>query len=245
MFKAIIKAETLKSVVYIVSTLVDEAKMTITPEQVSIKAIDPAHIAMLDVAIKSGAFNTYEADEGEIGLDLEKVKAVLKLADGSDDIFLEHDPEQCRLTMRIGNITRRMSLVDTSNMSDPKVPSIELSTHVNLAAEILKKGIKASESINDHILITIDPEGFDISCRGDTDFASLRVGTADVSEIQASAVAKSMYPLEYFSNIVKVIPDKTEVSVCLDSDFPVKLLFSLAEDNINVVYFLAPRIENE
>ncbi len=245
MFKAIIKAETLKSVVYIVSTLVDEAKMTITPEQVSIKAIDPAHIAMLDVSIKSGAFNTYEADEGEIGLDLEKVKSVLKLADGSDDILLEHDPEQCRLTMRIGNITRRMSLVDTSNMSDPKVPGIELRSRVNLYADILKKGIKASESISDHILITVDSEGFDLSCHGDTDYASLRVGTADVIEIDAPSPTKSMYPLEYFSNIVKVIPDKTEVSVCLDSDYPVKLLFSLAEQNINVVYFLAPRIENE
>ena len=245
MFKAIIKAETLKSVIYIVSTIVDEAKMSITPEQVSIKAIDPAHVAMLDVSVKAEAFNTYEADEGEIGLDLEKVKAVLKLADGNDDIFLEHDPEQCRLTMRIGNITRRMSLVDTSNMSDPKVPSIELVNHVKLTADILKRGIRASESISDYILITVDPEGFDISCRGDTDFASLRVGTADVSEIQASSSIKSMYPLGYFANIVKVIPDKTEVAVCLDNDFPVKLLFNLAEGNINVVYFLAPRIENE
>ena len=245
MFKAVIKAETLKSVIYIVSTIVDEAKMTITPEQMSIKAIDPAHIAMLDVTIKAEAFNAYEADNAEIGMDLEKVKAVLKLADGSDDIFLEHDPDQCRLTMRIGNITRRMSLVDTSNMTDPKVPSIELASHVKLTADILKKGIRASESISDHILITLDSEGFDLSCQGDTDYASLRVGTADVIEVQADSVVRSMYPLEYFSNIVKVIPDKTEVSVCLDNNYPVKLLFSLAEDNINVVYFLAPRIENE
>jgi len=245
MFKAIIKAETLKSVVYIVSTLVDEAKMTITPEQVTIKAIDPAHIAMLDVAIKAEAFNTYEADEGEIGLDLEKVKAVLKLADGSDEVFLEHDPEQCRLTMRIGVITRRMSLVDTSNMSDPKVPAIDIANHVKLTADVLKKGIKASEDISDHILITIDPEGFDLTCQGDTDFASMRVGSADVIEVDTPSTVKSMYSLEYFSNIVKVIPDKTVVSVCLNDNYPVKLLFSLAEDNINVVYFLAPRIENE
>ena len=245
MFKAVIKAETLKSVIYVVSTLVDEAKMTITPEQVSIKAIDPAHIAMLDVTIKSGAFDAYEADDVEIGLDLEKVKAVLKLAESADDIFMEHDPDQCRLLMRIGNITRRMSLVDTSNMSDPKVPPIDISSHVRLTADILKKGIRASEAINDHIMITLDPEGFDLSCEGDTDYASLRVGTADVVEIQTDGPVKSMYPLGYFANIVKVIPDKTIVSVCLDSNFPVKLLFSLAEDNINVVYFLAPRIENE
>ena len=127
----------------------------------------------------------------------------------------------------------------------PKVPSIELANHVKLAADILKKGIRASESISDHILITLDSEGFDLSCQGDTDYASLRVGTADVIEVKADSMVRSMYPLEYFSNIVKVIPDKTEVSVCLDNNYPVKLLFSLAEDNINVVYFLAPRIENE
>ena len=245
MFKAIIKAETLKSVIYVVSTVVDEAKMTITPDMVRIKAIDPAHIAMLDVSVKKEAFNTYEADEGEIGLDLEKVKAVLKLADSSDDIFLEHDPEQCRLIMRIGNITRRMSLVDTSNMSDPKVPEINIANRIALSADLLKKGIKACESISDYILIDADTERFTLSCQGDTDYASMSVGTADVISIDVPGSIKSMYSLEYFSNIVKVIPDKTEVAVCLDNNFPVKLLFSIAEDNINVVYFLAPRIENE
>lgn len=245
MFKAEIKADTLKSLVYIVSTLVDEVKMSIRSDSVVMKAIDPAHVAMLDIKVSSDAFISFSADEADIGLDLDKVKSVLKLADGDDTIVLEHDPDQGRLTLRIGNITRRMSLVDTSSMSDPKVPQIDLSTDIMVGIEQLKKGIKASESISDHISLEADQYGFELACEGDTDMASLRIPVADLAGLKADSKVRSLYPLDYFSNIVKVIPDKTVVDIQLDNDYPVKILFSLAEDKINVIYFLAPRIENE
>ena len=245
MFKAVIKAETLKSVIYIVSTIVDEAKLVISPEEVRIRAIDPAHVAMLDITIGSSAFNAYEADNADIGLDLDKFKSVLKLADSSDDIYLEHDPDQGRLTIRIGSITRRMSLVDTTTMVDPRVPNMDIPNRICIAADVLKKGIKASENVSDHIAISATPEYFELSCEGDTDFASLRVAAGDCIAMETEGSIRSMYPLDYFSNIVKVIPAKTEVDVRFNDDFPIKLLFSLADKMIDVVYFLAPRIENE
>lgn len=45
MFHAKIKSETLKGIVDVVSTLVDEAKFNIV-QRVEIKAVDPAHVAM-------------------------------------------------------------------------------------------------------------------------------------------------------------------------------------------------------
>ncbi len=245
MFKAVIKGETFKSLVYIVSTIVDEAKITVSPEGLSIKAIDAGRIALLDIKVTPDAFLSFEADMDEIGLDLEKVKVLLKLADASDDIYMEHDADQGRLVFRIGNIVRRMSLVDTASMGDPKVPALEIPDHVVLTADVLKKGIKASESIADHISLKADPDGFEVSCQGDTDYVSLRVPASDLVTFEVSKEIKSMYNLDFFSNIVKVIPDKTEVDVHLESDFPVQLLFGLAEGAIAVTYLLAPRVESE
>ena len=245
MFKAVIKGETFKSLVYIVSTIVDEAKVTVSPEGLSIKAIDAGRIALLDIKVTPDAFLSFEADMDEIGLDLEKVKVLLKLADASDDIYMEHDPDQGRLVFRIGNIVRRMSLVDTASMGDPKVPSLDIPDHVVLTADVLKKGIRASESIADHITLKADPEGFEVSCQGDTDYVSLRVPASDLAKFEVSKEIKSMYNLDFFSNIVKVIPDKTEVDVHLESDWPVQLLFGLADGAIAVTYLLAPRVESE
>lgn len=245
MFKAEIKSDVLKGIVYIVSTLVDEVKFSIRPDSVGLKAIDPAHVAMIEVNVSSKAFVSYFADESEIGLDLDKVKSVLKLAGPNDNIIMEHDPDQGRLTFKIGNITRSMSLVDTGSMSDPKVPAIDLSAEVQVGIDQLQRGIRAAESISDHISLAADPEGFELSCKGDTDSATLRIPASDLMGLRSEGRAFSLYPLDYFSNIVKVIPAGTAVAIQLDNDYPVKLLFNLAEGEASFVYFLAPRIESD
>ena len=245
MFNAEMKSETFKNLIHIIATVVDEVKMSIHPDSLTMKAIDPSHVAMIDLVVDKGAFISYEADETEIGLDLDKIKTVLKLAGPNDTIRMEHDPDQGRLTITIGNIVRRMSVVDTSGMNDPKVPQMELPVSVKIPIDQLQKGIRAAESISDHIKLMADPNGFELSCEGDMDYASLRVPVSDLESIVADAPVTSLYPLDYFSNIVKVIPAGTVVDIQLDNDYPVKFLFNLAEGHARVVYFLAPRIENE
>ena len=62
MFKAEIRADTLKGLVNVISTLIDEVKFTISPEGITIKAVDPAHVAMIELNIDAGAFESYAAD---------------------------------------------------------------------------------------------------------------------------------------------------------------------------------------
>ena len=50
---------------------------------------------------------------------------VLKLAKPSDIITINHDEEKNKLILKIANITRSMSLVDTTGMVEPKVPNLE------------------------------------------------------------------------------------------------------------------------
>ena len=54
-----------------------------------------------------------------------------------------------------------------------------------------------------------------------------------------------MFPPDYLANIIKAIPAGTKVNIELDKDYPVKLVFALAEGAATVDYLLAPRIESE
>jgi len=245
MFKAEIKSETLKSLVYIVSTLVDEVKFSVKPEGMSLKAVDPAHVAMIDLEVSPGAFVSYSADETNLGLDMDKVKSVLKLAGPGNTITMEQDEEKGRLTFRVGNITRRMNLVDTASMGDPHIPNLSPSGIVSIKVDQLQKGIRAAESISDHIALMADSEGFELSCEGDTDYASLRMEGSELESLKVSSKVRSLYPLDYFSNIIRAIPAGTSVDVEIDNDYPVKLAFKLADGEIDVTYLLAPRIESE
>src|SRR2546426_10370485 len=118
-----VKAEVLKEVVDVISTLVDEAKFNITKDAVSVKAVDPAHVAMVDLSLEKAAFEAYRADDGELGLDMDKVKEVLKLAKSIDVIAITHEEEKNRLGLNGGETTRRVSLLRPPGMSAPKGPS--------------------------------------------------------------------------------------------------------------------------
>lgn len=245
MFKAEIKSETLKGLVNIISTLIDEVKFTITPEGLTLKAVDPAHVAMIELNIGAKAFESYSASETEIGLDLDKVKTVLKLAGPGDIISMEQDENKGRFVFKIGNITRSMNLVDTSSINDPKVPQLTLATNAVMLVDQLQRGIRAAESISDHISLKANPTFFELSCEGDTDDASLKLEGSDVESLDVPSEVCSLFPLDYFSNLIKAIPAGTKVRVELDNDYPVKLVFALANGEATVVYFLAPRIESD
>lgn len=245
MFKAEIRSDTLKGIVNVISTLVDEVKFTIDADGISLKAVDPAHVAMIEVDIKKGAFESYAAEATEIGIDLDKVKEVLKLATSGDIILMEQDEDHGRLIFKVGNITRRMNLVDTSGLSDPKVPQLSLSAKIDVIVSELQKGLKAAETISDHIALTADEDSFELSSEGDTDMASLKLSKGDLEGLDAKSKVCSLFPLDYFSNLVKAVPSDTVVRIELDSDYPVKLMFNLAGDNGSVRYLLAPRIESD
>ena len=244
MFKADLKSDTLKGLVNIISTLIDEVKFTIGPDGMTLKAVDAAHVAMIEMEVGKDAFESYEADSCEIGLDLDKVKGVLKLASSGDIVSMEQDDTHGRLVFKVGNITRRMNLVDTTTMSDPKVPQLSLTAKISLPVDELQKGIRAADKISDHITLKAGPGYFDMFCEGDTDSVSLHLDGASV-EVDSDSEVCSMFPLDYFSNIIKAIPAGTTVMVELDNDYPVKLVFSLADGNARVNYLLAPRIESE
>lgn len=247
MFSAELKSDTLKGLVNIISTLIDEVKFTITSEGMTLKAVDAAHVAMIEMEIDKGAFDNYLAQDSEIGLDLDKVKDVLKLASSGNPIRMEQDETHGRLVFKVGNITRTMHLVDTSSMSDPKVPNLELAARISLTVDELQKGIRAAESISDHITLSAGDGYFELSCEGDTDSVNLRLegDSAKVSFDGEPHEVSSMFPLDYFSNITKAIPASTVVTVELDRDYPVKLVFALADGHARVRYLLAPRIESE
>lgn len=245
MFEAKLKADVLKELVDVVSTLVDEAKLNVGKDSVTVKAVDPAHVAMVDLSLDRSAFEAYKAEETELGLDMDKMKEILRLAKSGEVISVNHDEDKNRLVVSVGNTTRRMSLVDTAGMSDPKVPSLNLPAKLVVRTDELRQAIRASESVSDHIALKASPEGFEVVSEGDTDTVSHMVPKDLLEELQAKDAVRSLFPLDYFSNMVKAISSAPTVALYLGTDYPVRMEFKIAAGKGEVKYLLAPRIESD
>ncbi len=244
MFQAKARADILKEVVNVVSTLVDEAKFSITAEGLALRAVDPAHIAIIDLSLGKDAFEEFKADETEIGLDIDKLSQFLKLARGDDVVDMKHDEDKRRLNIVVGDVTRRMSLIDTTGMTDPKVPSLELPAKLSVKVDDLVQGIKASETVSDHIALTATPESFEMTCEGDMDQVNWKKAKKDMEVLEAPSSVRSLFPLEYFSNMLRAVPSGNAVTMYLGNDYPVKVEFKIAGGKGEVRYLLAPRIES-
>ncbi len=245
MFKAKVKSEVLKTMLDAVATLVDEAKIQVTPEGLNLKAVDPAHVAMVDLSLGKKAFVEYKATDMDLGVDLDKLKDILKLASGQDVIDIEYKEDAHKLVFKIGHVTRRMALVDTANINDPKVPNLNLPNQVTVLARDLKKGIQASEAVSDHIALVAHGKSFELIAEGDTDQVHLHLDGEEIIKIQAPEKSRSLFSLDYFSNMAKIVGDASAITLHLGSDYPVRIEFDIADGNGHIVYLLAPRIESE
>ena len=251
MFKAQIKAESLKEFIGTVGSLVDEAKLTVSEEGIQIKAVDPSHVAMIEATLIKSAFNSYEAKNMEMGIDVDKFKNVLTVAGKDEMVNLEMDDKLNRLVVNIGNLTRAMPLLDTSGMPDPKVPSLDLPSTVNVVVNEILQGLKASKTVSDHIALTTNKETFRLVCEGDNqNSVDLSLGKEQLEKLDSINEVTSLFSLEYFALMVNSLPADRILHINLGTDLPVKIDADLAVDDMtgaqgNVKFLLAPRIDRD
>ena len=251
MLKARIKAESLKEFIGAVGSLVDEAKVNVNEDGMQIKAVDPSHVAMIEANLVKSAFDHYEAKSMEIGMDIDKFKNVLTVAGKDEMVDLEKDDDLNRLVVNIGNLTRAMPLLDTSGMPDPKVPSLDLPSTVNVVVNEIAQGLKASKSVSDHIALSTDKNSFRLVCEGDNqNSVDLSLGKEQLEKLDSPDEATSLFSLEYFSLMVNSLPADRILHINLGTDLPVKIDADLAVDDMtgaqgNVKFLLAPRIDRD
>ncbi len=245
MFSAKVKSEVLKGIIDVTSPLVNEVKFNISSKGISLRAVDPAHVAMVDMNIKDKAFEEYKADEMELGIDMDKLSSIMRLSTAGDIILLEYDEDTNRLIIKIGNLVRKMGLIDTAGMPDPKMPDLNLPAKVTLKASEISKGVRASESVSDHLAIIVDKDSFELFADGDTDTVNLKLPKELLTSLTVPSKCKSLFSIDYFSNMIKPVGAADEITMMLGNDNPIKVEFDIANKKGHVTYLLAPRIESE
>jgi proliferating cell nuclear antigen len=245
MFKAAIDAHKLIECLDTLRTLVIEAKFVLTPVAMSVNAVDPANVAMVNLDLPSAAFSSYEATEAELGIDLRKLGDILDMAAKDEALGLELDKAQHRLVVRMRGLAYTISLLEPSSIrKSPKMPSLQLPGLAVIHGDNFKRGMKAAGKVSDYVSVGIHEDAFFIEGTGDVDNVRFELKREQMLELRSSEV-KALFSLNYLSDISKIAGKSERVSIEIGNDFPVKIGHSVANSEGNVIYITAPRVESE
>ncbi|QLG28186.1 DNA polymerase sliding clamp [Halorarum halophilum] len=247
MFKAIVSASTLRDALDSVSVLVDECKIRLNEDELAIRAVDPANVGMVDLSLEAAAFESYEADGGVIGVNLNRLEDIAGMASSGDLVHLELDEETRKLHIEMEGLSYTLALIDPDSIrQEPDIPDLDLAAEIVLEGAQLDRGIKAADMVSDHIRLRVDEadEAFIIEAEGDTDDVDLRLPREDLIDLQAGP-ADSLFSLDYLKDMNKAIPSDAEVRIELGEEFPVKLHYEFAEGMGHTTFMLAPRIQSD
>jgi len=247
MFKAIVGASTLQDALDSVSVLVDECKIRLNEEELSIRAVDPANVGMVDLTLEAAAFESYDADGGVIGVNLARLEDIAGMAGSGDLIHLELDEETRKLHIEIDGLSYTLALIDPESIrQEPDIPELDLPAEIVVEGAQLDRGVTAADMVSDHIRLRVAEadESFLIEAEGDTDDVDLELTREDLIALTAGP-ADSLFSLDYLKDMNKAIPGDAEVTVELGEEFPVKLHYGFGEGLGQVTFMLAPRIQSD
>ena len=246
MFKAIATKSELESFTDPISQLVEECKVNLNEDGLHVRAVDPANVGMVESNAHAGGFESYEADGGLIGLNVDRFEDVIGMANSGDLVHLELDEETRKLTIQIEEMEFTLALIDPDSIqAEPDIPDLDLTSEIVLEGRHIDRGIKAADMVSDHITLAVDEkeELFEIEAEGDTDDVHIGLERDDLIDLQVGP-ARSLFSLDYLKDMSKAIDAGDEVTIELGEEFPVKLAFATEEGNVDVQYMLSPRIQS-
>jgi proliferating cell nuclear antigen len=240
-------ADVFKKSMEAISVLIDEAELVVSSNGLELKATDPSQISMVDFSLPKKAFSKFESVDTRLGLDLDYLNQVLSRAQASDELILSLDEKKAFLVVTFKGSAERsfqVPLIDISSSDTPN-PKIEFDAELIISASFLQNAFKDAALISSHIVIGCNEEKFFIkanSSKGNLN-EEVKQNKDSLPELRVKRECKSMFPLDYLQDMLKVASSDTKVDLFIKSNAPVRISYLIGEANIS--YFLAPRIESQ
>lgn len=240
-----IRAGVLQTTLDIQQAIVDGARIHLSADGLASTFVDPANVAMMDMALDAGIFEQVPSGQITMGANLERLEDMLSKAGADDTVTLALNQETMKLSIRYGGVTGELALIDPDSIrTEPDMSGMELPNELTLKTAALADALGMADYVSDHIALVCDTDdGLIAAAEGDTDDVTVSLAD-DVSDGTVSEATRSLYSLEYLSDLVGVVPAE-EVTVRLGQEMPLVMTYEYADGHGFVDARLAPRIENK
>lgn len=227
-------------------TRVSECRIRLASDEIHIAATDPATVASVTLDLAATAFDTYEGNTGLIGVDLDRLDAILSVADRDQLVRFILDAETRKLYIQVDSLEYTMALIDPEAIRSPPDSSkldFEYAAEAVIESDDLNRAVRAGDMVANHVAIGMeDTENvLYVEAEGDTDDILLTLEEDDLIE-SSPGPAHSLFSLDYLADIDRTIPHDSELRLQLGTEIPLAIHFDIADETGTVEYVLAPRM---
>jgi proliferating cell nuclear antigen len=228
-------------IVAIISELVNDVRIKVTKEGMSVTAVDPANVAMVHFKLPADLFSTFDIEKDEIlGISLENLRAVLRRCGLGSSLTMQRIDNQFQLTIQ-DKIKRdfMLALIDIEG-DDKEMPSWEFKSVIKMDSGAFVEVVEDCLIVSDACTFRAEPNKFIVEASG-LNSARAEFSSEDVQIHSDFSTAR--FSLEYLNKFVKGAKISSNVSINFSDNHPMRIDFSTG--NVMLSFVLAPRIEQE
>lgn len=223
-----------------ISAFISEGNFRFSNNGISLKAIDPSQIVLVNYNVAKSAFDKYDLEPNFIGIDLGELNKIMQRALPNDRMHLDLDENEMHVKFE-GDLSRsfKLPLIDISE-EEVNIPAPKFDAKVSINARILKEALKDASLFGSSVILRAKGSIFSIEARGSQ--GVLKTVTKETTNVTVKADSEvvSKYSLNFLQNIVKEADNESHVTLELKSDAPMKASFKIGESTIE--FYLAHMI---
>ncbi|MCD6324386.1 MAG: hypothetical protein J7L55_04690 [Desulfurococcales archaeon] len=225
----------------VLGSIVDEALMNFGEEGLTIKALDPAQIALIDIEIPRDAFLTYDL-KGEvfIGVNLANLLKTLPKPKKGDKLVFTGN-EQFYEVLLEGVVSKRYRY-RSIEVSASKVPDVDLDFKVlaTCLAKAFQDAVKDLKGAGSIVFEAQDDQYLYLKAPEINAEAKLSKVAGSILEMEVKTPSRNVYDEDYISKVLKLSTVSNTIDIKFGPDIPLNLSFTIAEGG-SVKYLLAPK----
>ncbi|MCK4647604.1 hypothetical protein KAT24_01590 [Candidatus Pacearchaeota archaeon] len=230
----------LSRVIEIISELVIEVRIRFNEFGLSISAIDPANVAMINFKLPRNSFSQFETGEEVLGVNLDNLKRILKRCGSGSSLILEKKENFLNIQIQ-DRIKRNFSLnLIEIEAEEKEMPGLEYTARVAINSVDLIDSTEDCMVVADACSFIIQEGKFIMEAKSIDSARSEFSG--DEAKIEAEN-CKSKYSLEYLAKFMKGAKLVEKTILNFAEDHPLKM--NIKSEHMELNFLLAPRVENE
>ncbi len=235
-------------------SMLPEAVLNFGVDGISMKALDPSKVALLQLEFTAGGLEEYSVDHDvKIGLIFSTVKDALKRVGAAEKLEIGVDEEKQRFVMMVypkkgreAGIYRRFSfpIVQLAEEEIPEI-NVEYDASFEMDSSTFDDVMAFAEQVSDSVLIQVSPDSVAFKAEGEGGKATESEFGRDseaLFDINAQGAVKAKYTVELIRNVSgKLKGISKRVKVELGDAKPLRLTYEFAAGRFVMV--LAPRVD--